>query len=118
MMINDSNITGTAGDFSGVLAYHDINFEGKNLNIKVTGADGKGVNAYKDAKIYIEGSTIIGTEENFTGVSAQQDNTQLEVNKTTIESQAKNGKGVTASSGAQISIEDSRITGTKENFLG
>ncbi len=117
-MINDSNITGTAGDFSGVLAYHDINFEGKNLNIKVTGADGKGVNAYKDAKIYIEGSTIIGTEENFTGVSAQQDNTQLEVNKTTIESQAKNGKGVTASSGAQISIEDSRITGTKENFLG
>ncbi|WP_174891040.1 pertactin-like passenger domain-containing protein [Candidatus Williamhamiltonella defendens] len=118
MMINDSDITGTGGDFSGVLAYHDINFEGKNLNIKVAGADGKGVNAYKDAKIYIEGSTIIGTEENFTGLSASQDNTQLEVNKTTIESQAKNGKGVTATSGAQVSIEDSSITSEGEKFLG
>ncbi|BGI52196.1 MAG: hypothetical protein HamCj_05490 [Candidatus Hamiltonella defensa (Ceratovacuna japonica)] len=118
MMINDSDITGTGGDFSGVLAYHDINFEGKNLNIKVAGADGKGVNAYKDAKIYIEGSTIIGTEENFTGLSASQDNTQLDVNKTTIESQAKNGKGVTATSGAQVSIDESTITSEGEKFLG
>ncbi|ACQ67949.1 putative outer membrane autotransporter, pertactin domain protein [Candidatus Hamiltonella defensa 5AT (Acyrthosiphon pisum)] len=119
IIMNDSDITGTADDFSGVLAHEDhTSLEGNNLNINVNGQNSRGVKVYNGGEVKIHGGRINSQGDRFLGLAAYQEKTNLEGNNLTIESKGKNGTGVKADSGAQVSLRESNINGTGDAFLG
>ncbi|AYB48775.1 hypothetical protein CJJ19_04175 [Candidatus Williamhamiltonella defendens] len=119
IIMNDSDITGTAEDFSGVLAHEDhTSLEGNHLNINVNGQNSRGVKVYNGGEVKIHGGRINSQGDRFLGLAAYQEKTNLEGNNLTIESKGKNGTGVKADSGAQVSLRESNINGTGDAFLG
>ncbi|ATW31862.1 pertactin-like passenger domain-containing protein [Candidatus Williamhamiltonella defendens] len=119
IIMNDSDITGTAEDFSGVLAHEDnTSLTGNNLNIKVNGQNSRGIKVYNGGEVKIHGGSITSEGDGFLGIVAYKENTNFEGNNLTIKSEGKNGKGVKADSGAQVTLRESNINGTGESFLG
>jgi len=119
IIMNDSDITGTAEDFSGVLAHEDnTSLTGNNLNIKVNGQNSRGIKVYNGGEVKIHGGSITSEGDGFLGIAAYKENTNFEGNNLTIKSEGKNGKGVKAYSGAQVTLRESNINGTGEGFLG
>ncbi len=117
--IKHSTITGTGNDFLGILAEGDkTNLTGNNMKIKVNAEGGTGVLAQNEAKVVINDSKVTGEGENFFGLVAHQENTNLEGKNLTINLNRANGKGISAVSGAQVKIEKSKVIGSESDFLG
>ncbi|WP_165393882.1 hypothetical protein, partial [Candidatus Hamiltonella defensa] len=61
---------------------------------------------------------ITGEGENFVGLVAHQENTNLKGNKLTLDLKGANSKGVSAVSGAEVKLEESKVIGAEKGFLG
>ncbi|AWK16119.1 pertactin-like passenger domain-containing protein [Candidatus Williamhamiltonella defendens] len=118
-MIEDSTITNTGDNSYGFWA-DKARLTGKKVTIEVKeGQKGRGVIARDHAHVTLSNdSKITGTGKDFLGLWAYGNQTNFEANNLTIDIKGKNGGGVSAAGGAQVSLKDSRMTGDADAFVG
>ncbi|AYB48774.1 hypothetical protein CJJ19_04170 [Candidatus Williamhamiltonella defendens] len=117
--IEESTINSTGENFDGLLA-DNAKLTGNKVTIDVKeGHKGRGVVARNHADVTIlNDSKISGTGNDFLGLWAYGNQTNLEANHLTLEVAGHNGKGVLAQSEANVIINDSTMTSTGEAFVG
>ncbi|MBK4361941.1 autotransporter outer membrane beta-barrel domain-containing protein, partial [Candidatus Hamiltonella defensa] len=119
VMIKDSSVTENGENAYGLSAEGaPSTLTVDNVEIEVNGQGGTGVKTVNGAKVSIENSVITGTEQDFLGILAHGDQSNLTAKKMTIEIKDKDSKAVVAEKGATVNIEDSRLVSEGDTFVG
>lgn len=88
------------------------------IELTTKGKLSEGVKSEASAKVSINHSTVTTTGEKAYGLSAVGDKTLLKGNNLKINVKGKDGRGVSAKNGANVTVDDSRITGEGSSFRG